>query len=591
MKNVIYIIVDALCYNSIERNIGNAKVMPFLNSLSDKALSFTNMYTQAPYTEASLVALLSGENTLDSGGYLFGNGTTNSSIFHDYVQNGYKTIFSYSPYVYSKAYLKDVTEYYYTRLYSMGPLFLYRLDYYFNKWKDNLITSDEIMVCALLLEESFETWVLQCEQFINNDREIKLLEDWISDKEKIEQTLQKVLDEKSIFEKDKEQYVFNMFESWENNKLRNLNKEYINRADFPWRKDVSLTEYKEKFKMYQEKYHKIIKKDFIDVDYALGMVARNKDGVRDAKNTLRAYKRYYESSELANYLDNITEDAKVEVSMRRAFDVYYEDIKRYDDLNQNFFAHIHMQEFHLPSVFHTLDTNDAMVVKEDLDKAINLLEKMDSSYRGNIIADLSANYCDRQIERFFNMLKETLKNDFIFVVTADHGYPSYEQPPRPIVYNQTYTEAFHVPFVLYDGSDADTKEQLYSDIDAIDFMKARAGIISEKDIETRDYILCEYGGPGCPDISEKEIWYTYIDKKQRVSVQAKLDDDITSEKVVAIFNVEKDPKQLKDLYHIKRKSPEVEKVLSIIHNRHLELRGKYQKEKFVKKQLEIVMRT
>ena len=156
MKNVIYIIVDALCYNSIERCIGNAKVMPFLNRLSDKALSFTNMYTQAPYTEASLVALLSGENTLDSGGYLFGNGTINSSIFYDYVKNGYKTIFSYSPYVYSKAYLKDVTEYYYTRLYSMGPLFLYRLDYYFNKWKLNNLCCFSISssIIFLLLQNS-----------------------------------------------------------------------------------------------------------------------------------------------------------------------------------------------------------------------------------------------------------------------------------------------------------------------------------------------------------------------------------------------------------------------------------------------------
>ena len=74
-KNVIHIIVDAYCYNNLYRKVGNREVTPFLNMLKKNSVSFERMYSQAPYTEASQVTLLSGENTLDNGGYLFGNGT------------------------------------------------------------------------------------------------------------------------------------------------------------------------------------------------------------------------------------------------------------------------------------------------------------------------------------------------------------------------------------------------------------------------------------------------------------------------------------------------------------------------------------
>ena len=588
MKNVVYIVVDALCYKSLERRIGNVDVTPFLNKLSRKSLCCTKMYTQAPYTEASLVSILSGENTLDSGGYLFGNGTTHKSIFGEYVKKGYKTIFSYSPYVFSRAYLEDVTDYFYTRLYSLEPLFLYRLEYYYDKWLKNCINQEEIEVCALLLKEAIETWKEQCIHFVNNDKECSLIYDWVEDLEEIESILAKLMQEESLLKADTKEYVLGIFQNWQEHTLRLLNKKYIKRTEFKWRKNVNLEKYKEKFSLYQKKYSRIIKNDIINVDYLVGMIFRNKNGLTDARNTWGAYKRYYSDKKLENYIYDINETAKVEVSMRRAFDVYYKQLKDLDKENQNYYAYIHMQEFHLPSVFHTLDTENSEIVEEDFKAAFSLLDKMDNNYKGNIIADLSANYCDRQIEYFFKRLKENLSNDFIFVVTADHGFPSYEQPPRPIVYNQTYTEAFHVPFILHGGEEICLKQKFLSNLDAVELVGCAAEIREDSANNTRDYILCEYGGPGCPDIANKEIWYTYIDEKYRVSVQCKLDEDITSEKIVAIFNLKKDPMQLKDLYHTKRNSQEVDLVLGVIRQRHLILRNKYAGNKFLLSQIDSI---
>lgn len=589
MKNIVYIIVDAFCYKSLNRKIGNAEVTPFLNRLSKESLSYTNMYTQAPYTEASLVSLLTGENTLDSGGYMFGNGTTGKSIFDEYKEKGYRTMFSYSPYVYSKAYLKSVTDYYYTRLYSIEPLLLYRLDYYYKKWQEQTISEDELQLCTILLEEAIETWETQCVQIIEGSKEIKWIEGWLTDIGFVKNVRQKLLEEAEKLCQERHAYVEKMFDNWQDNTLRKLNRQYIKRDGFLWKNKISLEEYKTKFEMYQRKYLDIIKHDKMDFDYVFGMIFRNKNGLKDAKNTLLAYKKYYSNTELASYIDSIDEHAKVEVGMRKAFDVYYDELMELDKKNQKFFAHIHMQEFHLPSVFHTLDTDDASVIKEDFDAAVDLLEKMDDSYRGNIIADLSANYCDRQIERFFGMLKEQLQNEFVFVVTADHGFPSYEQPPRPMVYNQTYAEAFHVPFILYDGETEKQETGLFSDMDAVEIMKEKAGIKSSQKWKGREYILCEYGGPGCPDIGTKEIWYTYIDQALRVSVQAKLKDAITMDKVVAVFDLEKDPYQKKDLYRSRSKNAKVQDVLEIIAGRHEELQNLYGNGKFIRKQLDAIV--
>lgn len=64
--------------------------MPFLNKLRKEGIDFTNMHSEAPYTEAALVSLLCGIDTLKKGGYLkklYGKET----IMETFTKNGYAT--------------------------------------------------------------------------------------------------------------------------------------------------------------------------------------------------------------------------------------------------------------------------------------------------------------------------------------------------------------------------------------------------------------------------------------------------------------------------------------------------------------------
>ena len=69
-KNTIFFVIDSVFYDkTIKQNYRN-EPMPFLNKLRKESLDFTNIYSEAPYTEAALVSLLCGMDTLKGGGYL-----------------------------------------------------------------------------------------------------------------------------------------------------------------------------------------------------------------------------------------------------------------------------------------------------------------------------------------------------------------------------------------------------------------------------------------------------------------------------------------------------------------------------------------
>lgn len=586
MKSVIHIVVDAYCYNNLLRKVGKLETTPFLNKLALESINFSNMYSQAPYTEASLVTILSGENTLDSGGYLFGNGTTETSIFKPYKEKGYKTIFLYSPYVYSKAYLRDVDEYLYSRFYSIENLYNYRLKYYREKYLNNKFSENDLKVCYILLEEGLETWLKQCNDIINATPECDAIKGWFRDVNIYIEIKDVLVSEIEELKRNPKTYIEGVFENWDGHIIRKENKRFVKRKEIV-NKSSWIKKYQEKLEGYQSVYSNIAKKQKIDLKYCVGMFSREKTGrIKKAKDLVKAYKDHYYNQDIKTYLTKLDEDYKNEVSFNCVLDNFYERIKKCDTTNQNYYAYIHVQDFHLPSVFHSVDNENEELLDMEFNKAFEMLDELDSTYEGNIMADLSARYCDYQIELFFKHLSKELKNDFVFVVTADHGYPSYDNPPRPIVYNQTYTEAFHIPCIIYDGRHSKCHEEYYSNMDVCEFINLCSGITSQDIPESRKYILHEYGGPGCPDISAKPIWYTYMDSEYSVSLECSLLDSVDYDKVKSIYCLKTDFMQKFNNVKKMHYNDSIATIIQIISKRHKELQEKYAGDKFLPSQFD-----
>ncbi|MDZ7543493.1 sulfatase-like hydrolase/transferase, partial [Clostridium perfringens] len=66
-KNIIFLVMDSLSHNNIDYLKKNLNI---IDTYKDNALIFDNVFSQAPYTEAALGALLTGTNVLDYEGYL-----------------------------------------------------------------------------------------------------------------------------------------------------------------------------------------------------------------------------------------------------------------------------------------------------------------------------------------------------------------------------------------------------------------------------------------------------------------------------------------------------------------------------------------
>lgn len=584
-KNIIYIVIDGFCYNNLNMKIGNKEITPFLNNLIKDSISFEKMYSLAPYTEAAQVTLLGGERPLDNGGYLFGNKNCRKTLFERVKEEKYKINSTYSPYIYSKSYLRGVDRFYYTRLFSIEPLINYRLDYYKNKFNNKILKKEEIIICEKLLKEAFDTWILQCELLLNKNEKCSIISEFINDEKIIKETKLRLKEENLLFNIDKKKYIIDLFENISDHKLKKINTKYVNNKKKLYRKEECISFFLKALKKYQKKYSKITKKQKIDIKYILNKIFQNRNGIvsggKESIHLLKNYIKHYLNKDLIEYLVNLDEKKNVEVSMKNIFDKFYMNILKNEGKNENLFSFIHVQDFHLPSMFHTYDSNDMDLIKEEFSVAFELLDSLDETYKGNVIAALSARYCDLKLENLFEKLKKSLKGEYMFIVTSDHGYPLYNTPPRETIYNQCYTEAFHIPLIIYDSSKQEQKieKKIYSSLDGIEFLEKK--IKGEKvKIKNNEYILCEYGGPGCPAIYEKKIWYSIITEELYISLECLLEDKIEEKYLKSIYNIKKDPEQKKNLLKKLKSKKEILFYLKKLAKRHEELKENYNKDSF-----------
>lgn len=577
MENVFFLIIDAFCYDNLNRKIGDEYTTPFLRSLMKNNLSATNMYSQAPYTEASYISLLSGENTLDNGGYLFGNNSTSSTNFSKLKTKGYRIVSQYAPYVYSKAYLRDVDIYYYTRLISIKILFDYRLYFYKDKFFKEGLSNLEFEACIDLLNEEFESWILQANALIDNKKECCLIQDWVN-LNNIAEVLEELNLEYLKFKNNKKAYLIKLFKDYDNCNLLKLDRKYNERIHLN-NCDYLLAKFNKLFIDDQKIYSKIIKKKGPDIKYLVDTLFSYKDGFKKFKGLVHNYMRYYANDFLGEYLNVTNEYAKNEVCMKKQFDYVIDLTKTINQEGDSAYVYLHVQDFHLPSTIHSVDYNNLDYQVEELNEALDLFKCIDSNYEGNILADLSARFCDNKIKEFYNNLEQNFGSNFTLVVTADHGFPSFFNPPRSIIYNQTFSEAFHVPFVVTNTE----PHQINSFTSTMDFYDL---IVNSKPKKKREYILSEYGGPGCPSIVDKNIWYTYIDKKYRVSIEVSMYENVEYKHITGIFDRELDEKEKKNLVKFKKNDKNIKKIITIINDRNKELFKLYSGDKFLRKFLE-----
>lgn len=581
MKNLVYILVDALSYDNVGPREYRNSPTPFLDELKSKSLSFENMYTQAPYTEAAFVSTLCGENVLDNGGYILGLENCKKSYATILKKENYHTISTLSPYIMSKSYIKDIDEYVYSRTYSLMPLKLYRLGYYREKYLAHTITEKEYKVCEILLDDAFYILLEQLHSTLEKGEKTLLLHDVIDSIEEIPIMLQIIKKQNELFEANRTQYLQAIFEQWDEHELFRTSKLAMVEKVKPETKKYIENKYGDFLRQVQEKSNSLMKKNQrYDWRYMFDLALNDEGKYRGAIHTYRRYKELYENSTIVEGTNSAVEE-KVTISAEKQLNYFAEKIIDLDKQSKNYFAFIHLEDFHLPSMFYSYDENNYDKIDADFERLQGFVKTIPENYKGSLVADMSAYYVDNAIRKFFDTLSSKTKNDFVFVVTADHGYPCNYNPPRPIIFNAFYQENYHIPLVVYDSKKrkAEVETGLFSSMDVMGIL---LDIVSGKveQLKERPYVLVEYPGPGCPDISIKEVYYAIFDGKYKVAIKAKLSDRVDASKVVLVTDVQNDPQEKKNLIRKIKNLKQVQELINTVNARHTEIANKFGGQKF-----------
>lgn len=581
-KNVLFIVIDSVTNDVLFNKSNSKEIAPFLNSLREKSISGDKMYSEAPYTEAALMSLLSSVDTMDNGGYMERMKNVRC-VLEDFKENKYKTFFcNYYPSIYPSNMIRGYDERKYIDGFHFSHIWEYRFKYFSSLYLEHKTTKKENQMLIDLLDDNFKAWIEYLEKIKNNDIETTMLNKCI-DKKNINKDIIKVNKEYEKFSKNKEIYLKKLFEEKEEHILFKINEYKMTDkiGDVETRNKI-MTKYVDTFKKI-EKLN--LKRNIINNKFPYSKLIRsilNKD-FKTAKGLLAGYKNSLFDKDL---YERIAPNFDLFKDQRSFYTVSKELINWIDkNKDTNWMSYVHIDDAHYTESFFTYDTDNIEIVDNEFKKINNYLDKLPKDYKGSIAYDLSLMYCDNIIKQIYDYLeKENLLENTYIVITADHGFSYYFSPVRERYVISNYKENYNVPFIIY-GKDIKPRliEGFCSTKDIPTTLLSLVGIKKNKqykgnDLLTtngEDYALLEYMGGGCPDISRRPINLGVKTDNYAVTIDAYINKEFKDIQIKEVYNLKKDPNEHNNLYNNKNIKNEIINELDILNKRFVELKKQY----------------
>lgn len=585
-KNIIVLVVDSLSYECLCGVYKEVKA-PFLNKLASENFIATKMYSEAPYTEAAVGGLMAGQHTLDYGGYLRGFNDSPINIFEVFKRNGYKVYnSSNTPHMHTDIWTRGVDDNFYHGTPDSNAIKSYRLDYYADLYKKNELHDYDYAYIVDLLDGFFKNQIAMINKIKNNSEETDLINDAVKGYD-YDDLNNKWVKEKELYQSDKKNYINKLlsgngcnFYSLPILKLNNKVKNETSKDMFvKIFKNIYLQIYKTQ-KRLNEKNNKY---NFRIINEAITDFLK-KPSKKMFRNLEKTVYLNLEAKHRFEFKKWFTRDYG-SIKDAPSFVLHYKHLLDWLDKNKDLktFAYLHFDDFHNPSVFFTYDSEDENVLRKEADDVLTYLQSLAKDYKGNVVTDLSLLYVDRQIEKFFAELeKRDLLTNTSILITADHGYPYNLFPIREDYGNAMYLENYHVPCIIVDE---DHKKQICNtyqstyDIPAtlchLADIKKPVEFIGNSVLEEhcgKDHVIFEYLGGGCPDLTRRPIHYGCFNDDMFIKVVVNIDDEITNEKIVKIYDLKRDPLEYKNLVHrLDKNDDRVQFLLSKLKERHREI--------------------
>lgn len=582
-KNVVMLVLDSVTYENTLKNSGKDCPMPFLNSLIKDSLEIKNMYSEAPFTEAALVSLLTGDNTLDKTGHMKRN-KNHKTIFEYFKENGY-LIYSnaYQPAIYPSGQMIDFKNRFYNFPFLFSQVWDYRLKYFSEVNNTQKLSEDEIDLVIEILDDNFKTWLKYFADIKKKDKSIELIYDAL-DLTNIDISEKEVKEEYNNFKKDKKNYTFNLLDKKNEHELFKIQDYYANKK---MGNDETKKEVTRKYKKFVRKI--LIKNMLLNLrnNRLSFTVIKNFIKAKEYDKIIRYFLNYCNAvidRDLMSRIKGNFDEVKLVPSLYTMLDhfINWEDSRV--DKKTPFFAYIHAEDNHFPETFFTYDVDNIELIDKEMREAYKYLKTINNKYKGSVAYDLSLRYADNCIKDFFDKLEKSNKlDDTVVVITADHGFSYYYNPIRENFVINYYKETYNVPILFY------SKELKHKKLDGyymtkdilptiLDLAHIKTSNDSILNFEGRDYSLIEFMGGGCPHYYRRNIVLGVRTDNYSVVLQIPY-NDFDKYTIVSCYNLKDDKYEKNNLIYSKIDKNKIKYELEIIKNRFLEIQEQINKYK------------
>lgn len=591
-NNAVCFFVDSVTWNSLETRQASVSPTPFLDSLKKESLTATKLYSHGPYTDAATHSLFTGRDCLDDFGYYFKLNTAPIHHYKAFHDAGYETYdFNYPYYIIGNEVAKYIDHPIHTSgfLYSSEWGGIYK--YYHDIIKERPLDENEHLLLKARIEVMFESWERYLEQTINRPETMmihkKILETY--DSQAALETLRK---EHEAFQNNPIDYIDDFIKQGQEHVLTTLDssgiESYID-TDF-------IDNYWEK--KYGSFFNKISRLNF------KANVWSNLPSFKRIAYGLKKYLKTKDSNNLLfleNYLGSLTTMALMRKrwktkgwqNQHTAHTIYQAglDILKNRTSDKPFYFFFDVEEPHNNIAFFSYDTTDKAVIDDEMRVLQEYVDKLGPNFKGNLIYLLSLRYSDYKIQQFCESLKKMgLWDTTTILVIADHGSSYTFNPLHNRRVNNFDDECYHIPMLIHhpglEGREVTTyqysKDVLptFMDVLGLDLCKEFKGQSMLRKSDPRSYVIGEYMGPGCPDMNERQIWFSARDEKYIIAYKVGVFEAFEDGNLAEVYDLSKDPQ---GYYNINDKieRSKIEYLLTPLRERHLEVRK--ETEEFMKR--------
>ena len=553
-NNAIMIFVDSVVWDCVGTTRAKISPTPFLDSLKKEALVANKLYSHGPYTDAATRSLFTGRNTLDDYGYFFKLNTSPINHFQLFHDAGYETYNIHYPYyVHDNDLNKKIDHTYYTQGFIFSSEWGGWYKYYYEMAKEQPLTDIDYALLGKRMDQMFQCWSRYLKDVLTNQECMRMQKKTLGTYD-FKNAYNVLTEEIRKFNLDSKSYIDEFLSQGLNHVLAKLDTTSIaSYIDTDFLNNYIRKKYLSVFRKIKRNNRKVL-------------IRSGRPTIKRIVHTFKRYFKYKDVNDIyywVNYMLSLfpleamlkrwnNKDWQNGHSARTQYETAIEILQNRSNKEQPFYMYFHLGEPHNNIAFFSYDRQEKEVIDEEFEVILDYVKSVGTDFTGSLVYLLSLRYSDYQIEKFCKQLKEIgLWDTTSILFVSDHGSSYTYYPIHNRRVNNFDDECYHVPMLIrhpnFNPIEINTyqysKDVLptFLDILGIPLSDDFKGTSMLKEKEPRKYIVSEFMGPGCPDMTRRAIWFSARDEKYIVGYKVGVFDEFEKGELAEVYDLTNDP--------------------------------------------------